>query len=105
MIRRQPRSTLFPYTTLFRSVAHVVTDGVGDGGGVAGVVLGDAGFQLAHEVGADVGGLGVDAAAYAGEQRDGRRAHREARDDLTEAAPPGVVPREPEPSVHHQPDA
>src|SRR2546426_4499646 len=24
MIRRPPRSTLFPYTTLFRSVAHVV---------------------------------------------------------------------------------
>src|SRR3712207_6847680 len=26
MIRRPPRSTLFPYTTLFRSVAHVVVD-------------------------------------------------------------------------------
>src|SRR3712207_7025963 len=25
MIRRPPRSTLFPYTTLFRSVLHVVT--------------------------------------------------------------------------------
>src|SRR2546429_2390950 len=24
MIRRPPRSTLFPYTTLFRSLAHVV---------------------------------------------------------------------------------
>src|SRR5256885_7530717 len=24
MIRRPPRSTLFPYTTLFRSVAHVL---------------------------------------------------------------------------------
>src|SRR5256886_14328962 len=24
MIRRPPRSTLFPYTTLFRSIAHVV---------------------------------------------------------------------------------
>src|SRR3712207_8776061 len=29
MIRRPPRSTLFPYTTLFRSVQH---DGRGDGG-------------------------------------------------------------------------
>src|SRR2546430_10399767 len=26
MIRRPPRSTLFPYTTLFRSVAHDVID-------------------------------------------------------------------------------
>src|SRR4029079_19828399 len=29
MIRRPPRSTLFPYTTLFRSHAHCI---VGDGG-------------------------------------------------------------------------
>src|SRR3712207_7223140 len=26
MIRRPPRSTLFPYTTLFRSLAHVLAD-------------------------------------------------------------------------------
>src|SRR3989442_10770545 len=30
MIRRPPRSTLFPYTTLFRSVLHVVATRVGD---------------------------------------------------------------------------
>src|SRR5258708_19250464 len=29
MIRRPPRSTLFPYTTLFRSVADWTTDGQG----------------------------------------------------------------------------
>src|SRR3989442_10453028 len=28
MIRRPPRSTLFPYTTLFRSVVHVVRSGI-----------------------------------------------------------------------------
>src|SRR3712207_7593739 len=28
MIRRPPRSTLFPYTTLFRSVRRVATEGV-----------------------------------------------------------------------------
>src|SRR2546425_3684199 len=27
MIRRPPRSTLFPYTTLFRSMLHEVSDG------------------------------------------------------------------------------
>src|SRR3712207_6887272 len=33
MIRRPPRSTLFPYTTLFRSVAGAVAgEGVEDGG-------------------------------------------------------------------------
>src|SRR2546426_7290017 len=30
MIRRPPRSTLFPYTTLFRSVMQTVTTGAGD---------------------------------------------------------------------------
>src|SRR5256884_9848442 len=30
MIRRPPRSTLFPYTTLFRSVQHPVPAGVSD---------------------------------------------------------------------------
>src|SRR3712207_8134393 len=35
MIRRPPRSTLFPYTTLFRSIGDVV--GVGDEHAVAGV--------------------------------------------------------------------
>src|SRR2546426_10942374 len=43
MIRRPPRSTLFPYTTLFRSVRRVVEDDVDDrkrlaGGGPEGLV-------------------------------------------------------------------
>src|SRR5690242_20993932 len=29
MIRRPPRSTLFPYTTLFRSMSYFVCDGCG----------------------------------------------------------------------------
>src|SRR3712207_6846069 len=32
MIRRPPRSTLFPYTTLFRSSAHSAADGHRPGG-------------------------------------------------------------------------
>jgi hypothetical protein len=36
---------------------------VGDHRGVAGIVLGNAGLDLADQVGADVGGLGEDAAA------------------------------------------
>src|SRR3712207_7546306 len=49
MIRRPPRSTLFPYTTLFRSVeeAHHALDD-GDVGAVGEAV----GEERAHEVGA-----------------------------------------------------
>src|SRR2546421_5749808 len=74
MIRRPPRSTLFPYTTLFRSHRHVVgaVDGDGDelaGGAVArdgGEAVGDrlAGAELlfpslARVAGVDPVGSGV----------------------------------------------
>src|SRR5260221_7637055 len=51
MIRRPPRSTLFPYTTLFRSVDSVARrlDGTtGDGGGNRGI----HGHALRHVLGA-----------------------------------------------------
>jgi hypothetical protein len=59
------------------AVADVVADVVGDDGRVARVVLGNAGLDLPHQVGADVGGLGVDAAAEAGEDGDQRAAEGE----------------------------
>src|SRR3712207_8276734 len=37
MIRRPPRSTLFPYTTLFRSTGEVVGDELGHAPGLEGV--------------------------------------------------------------------
>src|SRR3712207_7601338 len=40
MIRRPPRSTLFPYTTLFRSTGAVKVEGQGFGGTLAFVVAG-----------------------------------------------------------------
>src|SRR5437870_6422867 len=42
MLRRPPRSTLFPYTTLFRSIAHVPLGEIRHGahGGVDGVFRG-----------------------------------------------------------------
>ena len=52
------------------AVADVVADEVRDHARVARVVLGDARLDLADEVGADVGGLGVDAAAELGEEGD-----------------------------------
>ena len=63
-------------------VADVVADVVGDGGRVAGVVLGDTGFDLADEVGAHIGSLGVDAATDTGEEGDGGGAKAVGRDDL-----------------------
>src|SRR5256885_15022322 len=42
MIRRPPRSTLFPYTTLFRSQTRVVTLPVGYGDGYARAMSGRA---------------------------------------------------------------
>ena len=59
------------------AVADVVADVVRDHGWVPWVVLGDPGLDLADEVGADVGGLGVDAAAETREDRDQRPAERE----------------------------
>ena len=64
------------------AVAHVVTDVVGDGRGVAGVVLGDAGLDLADEVGADVGGLGEDASTDTHEHGEEGGAEAEALEHL-----------------------
>ena len=61
-----------------RAVADVVSHVVGDGGGVTGVVLGDACLDLAHEVGTDIGGLGEDATADPHEHRQQCGAEPEA---------------------------
>jgi hypothetical protein len=65
-------------------VADVVTDVVGDDARVARVVLGDVRLDLPDDVGADVGGLRVDAAADAREEGDRAGTHRERVDDLRE---------------------
>ena len=59
-------------------VAHVVAHVVGDGGGVAGVVLGDVRLGLADQVSAHVRRLGVDAAAHAVEHGHDGAAQRVA---------------------------
>jgi hypothetical protein len=65
-------------------VADVIADVVGDGRGVARVVLGDAGDHFAGEIRADVRSLGVDPAAHAAEHGDGGAAEAEAGDALEE---------------------
>ena len=62
------------------AVADVVADEVRDDARVARIVLGNALLNLAHEVGADVGGLGVDTTAELGEEGDERGAEAEADD-------------------------
>src|SRR5256885_9997492 len=47
MIRRPPRSTLFPYTTLFRSLAESPADFVADENHIRGVARLAAGFDVA----------------------------------------------------------
>ena len=64
------------------AVADVVAHVVGDHRGIARVVLGNARLDLAHQVGADVGALGEDAAAKTREDRDQRAAEREADERL-----------------------
>ena len=64
------------------TVAHVVAHVVGDGGRVARVVLGNVGLDLAHQVGADIGRLGVDAAADPHEQCQQRAAEAEAEQNF-----------------------
>ena len=59
------------------AIADIVADVVGDRRGVAGIILGNAGLDLADEVAADVGALGEDAAAETGEDRDQRGAEAE----------------------------
>src|SRR3712207_7073491 len=62
MIRRPPRSTLFPYTTLFRSDVRVVRDGEQQLGGVG------VNGRERPSVGREVGGLPVAAERVVGEQ-------------------------------------
>ena len=61
------------------AVADVIADEVRDDGGVARVVFGDAGFNFADQVGADVGSLGVDAATDAHEEGQQGAAEAEAQ--------------------------
>ncbi len=61
-----------------RAVTDVVADVVGDHGRVARIVLRNAGFDLADQIGADVGAFGEDAAAEPREDRDQRGAERKA---------------------------
>ena len=60
------------------AVSHVVSDVVGDGSGIAGVIFFEFRFDFAHEVGSDVGSFGVDAASETCKHADEGSTEREA---------------------------
>ena len=68
------------------AIADIVADVVGDDGRVARIIFGNAGFDLTHEIGTDVGALGEDAAAETREDRDQRGAEGQ-RDQRFEDRP------------------
>ena len=59
------------------AVTNIVPDVVGDNRGVAGIVLGNTGLNLTHQVGAHVSPFGEDAAAESCEDGDKRTAEAE----------------------------
>ena len=73
------------------AVADIVAHIVGDGGRVARVVFGNARFDLADHVAADVRTLGEDAAAETGEDRDQRSAEAERHQRIDDDAALGFV--------------
>ena len=68
------------------AVADVVAHVVGDGGGIARIVLRDSGLDLADHVAADVGALGEDAAAQTGKDGDQRGAEAQRNQRINHVA-------------------
>ena len=73
------------------AVAHVVAYVVSDHGRVARIVFRNAGFHLAHQVGADVSTLGEDAAAQTRKDRNQRRAECQPEHGLEHLRQRGVT--------------
>src|SRR5690606_16988390 len=65
-------------------VSHIITNVVGNDGGVAGIVFGNTLLHLAHQVSTHIGRLGEDATAYPGKQGNGGTTEAEAGDDFHE---------------------
>src|SRR5256885_12655888 len=79
MIRRPPRSTLFPYTTLFRSARHGTEPARWPGRGAPGPARGIAVAALWRDVAALVGTAAADPQAGGLRTHRGQAARRPAR--------------------------
>ena len=77
------------------TVADIVADIIGNGGGIARIVLRNTGFDLADQIAADVGAFGENSAAEPGEDRDQRSAEAERDQGIDHGA---VVRRETKPA-------
>src|SRR2546425_12942534 len=101
MIRRPPRSTLFPYTTLFRSRRRIIRRSAKAAHGVAGlhaesVDSAEARDDRLSEPVSDVGGRGVRGLeGQDGDARGWRRALRQNGDAPRAAKPRGGPPPPP----------
>ena len=74
------------------AIADVISDVIGDGGGIPRVIFFELGFEFADKVGTDIGGFGVDAPAQTSEDADERGPESEsgeAVDGGTKAEPAG----------------
>src|SRR2546422_9858095 len=102
MIRRPPRSTLFPYTTLFRSV--LVTEVAGNLIGDLPRTVGEVGVELAlllqlHEVLANIEGMRRHQLGILGREKmwvfalEHQPAARHWRDDVIPSVHPGLERR------------
>ena len=60
-------------------VAHIVANIIGNSGRIARIVLGDVGFDLAHNVGSHVGSFRVDATTHTSKERLRRGTHAEGQ--------------------------
>ena len=60
------------------AIANIVADVIGNDGRIARIIFGNAGFDLADQIGTNVGALCENAAAKAGKNRNQRSAEREA---------------------------
>lgn len=73
------------------NIANVVTDVVSNGGGVTGVVLGDAAHDLAGKIGTNISSLGVDTTTDTAEESNGAATETEAGNTLEESLVSGLV--------------
>ena len=64
------------------AITDVITHQVGNDGGIARIVFRNAGFNLAHQVGAHIGGFSVNTAAQLGEEGDEAGAETEAQNQV-----------------------
>src|SRR5260370_32714015 len=95
MIRRPPRSTLFPYTTLFRSMPSMIAPGGGPDGRVSTTTSSGGGLRFDGEVATRLVGVVFFSTFLSGSSVGGEVPGQVGpRATLTGGASPALAPRE-----------